>query len=201
MFGIGGFELFLILLFGFLVFGPDKLPAIAKTIGKAIAKFRDAQEEMTGQLKKESFIDKDSDEPFKNPLDVIEKASNDAKSGIKKAKKKADEVTDKIADAAESSSEDDGSTDASKDQPVENEHVASFAERKAKYDKERAARKAAEAEKAKEAEAQSAAKEEAKSNPKTEVAKKSAVEANDAKKPSTSAKSSVTDAAKSGEGE
>ena len=31
MFGIGGFELFLILLFGFLVFGPDKLPALAKT--------------------------------------------------------------------------------------------------------------------------------------------------------------------------
>ena len=40
MFGIGGFELFLILLFGFLIFGPDKLPAMAKTIGKAIAKFR-----------------------------------------------------------------------------------------------------------------------------------------------------------------
>ena len=35
MFGIGGFELFLILLFGFLIFGPDKLPAIAKTLGKA----------------------------------------------------------------------------------------------------------------------------------------------------------------------
>ena len=29
MFGIGGFELFLILLFGFLIFGPDKLPAMA----------------------------------------------------------------------------------------------------------------------------------------------------------------------------
>ena len=44
MFGIGGFELFLILLFGFLIFGPDKLPAMAKTLGKAIAKFRNAQE-------------------------------------------------------------------------------------------------------------------------------------------------------------
>ncbi|MEF2672829.1 twin-arginine translocase TatA/TatE family subunit, partial [Adlercreutzia sp.] len=42
MFGIGGFELFLILLFGFLIFGPDKLPAMAKTLGKAIAKFRNA---------------------------------------------------------------------------------------------------------------------------------------------------------------
>lgn len=59
MFGIGGFELFLILLFGFLIFGPDKLPAMAKTIGKAIAKFRNAQEEMSGVLKGEMVFDKD----------------------------------------------------------------------------------------------------------------------------------------------
>ena len=39
MFGIGGFELFLILLFGFLIFGPDKLPQLAKTIGMAVQKF------------------------------------------------------------------------------------------------------------------------------------------------------------------
>ena len=50
MFGIGGLELFLILLFGFLLFGPDKLPAIAQTVGKAIAKFRSAQEEMSGKM-------------------------------------------------------------------------------------------------------------------------------------------------------
>ena len=55
MFGIGGFELFLILLFGFLIFGPEKLPAIAKTVGQAIGKFRKAQEEMSGTLKAEVF--------------------------------------------------------------------------------------------------------------------------------------------------
>ena len=73
MFGIGGFELFLILLFGFLLFGPDKLPAMAKTLGKAIGKFRNAQEEMNKVIKNEVY-DPDSDEPFKNPLDVMEKA-------------------------------------------------------------------------------------------------------------------------------
>ena len=108
MFGIGGFELFLILLFGFLVFGPDKLPAIAKTVGKAIGKFRSAQEEMNKVIKTEVY-DPNSDEPFKNPLDALSKISEVGKS---------------------------------------EEKTESFSERKAKYDKERAAKKAAEEKKA-----------------------------------------------------
>lgn len=177
MFGIGGFELFLILLFGFLVFGPDKLPAIAKTIGKGIAKFRDAQEEMTSQLKKESFIDKDSDEPFKNPLDVIEKSAKNAKSGVDTAKKKADKAADAVVEAAEHVP---AAAAAAKANATE--HVASFAERKAKYDRERAERKAAEAA-AKEAEAKEAVAKEAGTfvadDPKTDVAEKRASEVHD----------------------
>lgn len=119
MFGIGGFELFLILLFGFLIFGPDKLPKIANTLGKAIAKFRGAQEDMTAQLKNHAFVDPESDQPFKNPLEVIENAADEAKANADAAKKKADEATVKIQERSES-----------------------FAERKARYDRERAAKKA-----------------------------------------------------------
>ncbi|RNL18884.1 translocase [Slackia faecicanis] len=72
MFGIGGFELFLILLFGFLIFGPDKLPQLAKTIGLAVQKFRSAQEEMNKVVKTEIY-DPMSDKPVKNPLDAIDK--------------------------------------------------------------------------------------------------------------------------------
>lgn len=68
MFGIGGFELFLILLFGFLIFGPDKLPAAAKTLGKAIAKFRAAQEEMNHIIKSEIY-DPSSDDSLKKTFD------------------------------------------------------------------------------------------------------------------------------------
>lgn len=53
MFGIGGFELFIILLFGFLVFGPDKLPEIARTLGAALRKFQQAQQEMEAVIKDE----------------------------------------------------------------------------------------------------------------------------------------------------
>lgn len=72
MFGIGGFELFLILLFGFLIFGPDKLPQLAKTIGMAVQKFRSAQDEMNKVVKTEIY-DPASDKPVKNPLDAIDK--------------------------------------------------------------------------------------------------------------------------------
>lgn len=72
MFGIGGFELFLILLFGFLIFGPDKLPQLAKTIGMAVQKFRSAQDEMNKVVKTEIY-DPSSDKPVKNPLDAIDK--------------------------------------------------------------------------------------------------------------------------------
>ena len=72
MFGIGANELVLILIFGFLIFGPDKLPAMAKTIGQAIAKFRTAQNEMNKVIKEEVW-DPTSEDPFKNPLDAMSK--------------------------------------------------------------------------------------------------------------------------------
>ena len=116
MFGIGGFELFLILLFGFLIFGPDKLPAMAKTLGKAIAKFKDAQEEMNKVIKTEVY-DPNSDEPFKNPLDALAKVGEIGKDDKKEA-------------------------------PAVSGKQESFSERKARYDKERAAKKAEEAKQA-----------------------------------------------------
>lgn len=121
MFGIGGFEFFLILIFGFLIFGPDKLPSIAQTIGKAIAKFRGAQEDMTEQLKNATFVDKESDAPLKNPLDVIE--------GVVAGKK----------DAAPKTNAKPKPTHSDCDKKAE-----SFAERKARYDREREERKRAE---------------------------------------------------------
>ena len=44
MFGIGETELVLILLFAFLVFGPDKLPGMGRTLGRTLRQFQNAQE-------------------------------------------------------------------------------------------------------------------------------------------------------------
>ena len=207
MFGIGGFELFLILLFGFLIFGPDKLPAMAKTLGKAIAKFRSAQEEMSGVLKGEMVFDKDSDEPFKNPLDALDDVAAKASKGTAAAKKAATTASKKVGEAAKKT----GTTTAAagaaaaaaaKAEVADGEAAPakpeSCAERKARYDKERQAKKEAEAEerKAKEAEEKKAAAEARKAEAakkREEAAAKRKAEA-EAKKVAEDAKT-VTEAA------
>lgn len=105
MFGIGGFELFLIILFGFLIFGPDKLPEIAKTVGMAINKFKKAKDEMDGVIREEVF-DPSADEPFKDPTKAIDRAHGAVKEKIARS-----------------------------------DHEETFAERKARYDRERAEQK------------------------------------------------------------
>lgn len=83
MFGIGGTELFIILLFGFLIFGPDKLPGMGRTIGRVIRQFRNAQDEMNKVIKTEVYDPVMDNDPLKNPFDKskgAKKTSNSAKS-------------------------------------------------------------------------------------------------------------------------
>ncbi len=138
MFGIGGFELFIILIFGFLIFGPDKLPDIAKTVGKGIARFREAQQEVNDVIGDEKLIDFDNpDQPIKDPMETLDRIA-----------KRHEEKKESAAEKASSSEKEKTSkktSDSSKDDQPQQE---SFTERKARYERERAARKAAEAEKA-----------------------------------------------------
>lgn len=53
MFGIGGTELFIIAIFGLLLFGPDKMPQMARTIGKWKREFERAQDSMQARIKAE----------------------------------------------------------------------------------------------------------------------------------------------------
>jgi len=53
VFGIGGAELFLILIFLFLIVGPERLPQMGRTIGRAIRQFKNAQDEVNKVIQKE----------------------------------------------------------------------------------------------------------------------------------------------------
>ena len=138
MFGIGGFELFIILIFGFLIFGPDKLPEIAKTVGKGIARFREAQAEMNDTLGGEKIFDPNNpDQPFKDPVEVLDRIAQ------KQEDKKAGKVP---AGTAAPAPELAASVPAAASEQTGEPKQESFTERKARYERERAARKAAEAE-------------------------------------------------------
>ena len=52
-FGIGPLELFLILILALIVFGPGKLPELAKQLGRAVREFRKASSELTHDFKEE----------------------------------------------------------------------------------------------------------------------------------------------------
>lgn len=50
MFGIGGQELFVILIIALLVIGPKNLPEIARTLGKAFGQFQRAADDLKREI-------------------------------------------------------------------------------------------------------------------------------------------------------
>ncbi len=92
MFGIGEGELAIIVVFGFLLFGPDKLPQMGRTIGRAIRQFRETQEKMTAVVQSE-IIDPVSEaasapvKPKKTAVDDDSYADEDAAETAAPAKK------------------------------------------------------------------------------------------------------------------
>ena len=119
MFGIGEGELAIIVVFGFLLLGPDKLPQMGRTIGRAIRQFRETQEKMTAVVQSE----------------IIDPVSEAASAPVKPKKAAAtDDDSDADEDAAETAA------------PAKKE---TFAERRARLAAEKAASEgAAEGEKA-----------------------------------------------------
>lgn len=109
MFGIGEGELAIILVFGFLLFGPDKLPQMGRTIGRAIRQFRETQEKMTAVVQSE----------------IIDPVTEAASAPVKPKKAAAaDDDSDADEDAAETAA------------PAKKE---TFAERRARLAAEKAA--------------------------------------------------------------
>ncbi len=70
--GIGPLELLLILLLAFLVFGPGKLPEIARGVGKFVREFKKYSMSLTNDLKNE--IEKEVNTPSGMRRENTEKA-------------------------------------------------------------------------------------------------------------------------------
>lgn len=52
MFGIGGGELIFIIFIALMLFGSDKIPDVARTMGKAMAQFKNATNDIKSEIQK-----------------------------------------------------------------------------------------------------------------------------------------------------
>jgi sec-independent protein translocase protein TatA len=103
MFGIGGGELVFILLIALMLFGSDKIPDIARMLGKGMAQLKNASNEIKTEIQKSAEangIDKsitDLSSNFSSEVDKI-KGSLDPKlaNPIEKVKEEIDDIVGPI---------------------------------------------------------------------------------------------------------
>ncbi len=63
MFGIGPWELILILIIALVIFGPAKLPEVGQALGKGLREFRKASSSVKEELKAEINQEKEVEAP------------------------------------------------------------------------------------------------------------------------------------------
>lgn len=117
MFGIGETELVIIVVFAFMLFGPDKLPGMGRTLGRVLRQFREASDGFTEVVQ----------------TNIMDPASEELEKSPKQRKREAAETL--IEDGAESD-------DAVQEEAAPKRET--FAERKARLLAERKAAAAAE---------------------------------------------------------
>jgi sec-independent protein translocase protein TatA len=115
MFGIGGSELIFIILVAVMLFGADKIPEIARTLGKGMAQLKNATDDIKSEIHK-SAIENDvkaltrgvteeidrvkqnittmaSEQLADNPID-IQAITEEVNAEIEKAKINIEDITD-----------------------------------------------------------------------------------------------------------
>ncbi len=122
MFGIGETELVIIVVFAFMLFGPDKLPGMGRTIGRVLRQFREASEGFTEVVQ----------------TNIMDPASEELEKSPKQRRREAEELAGESAGA-------DGSATAESSAEAPAPRRETFAERKARLAAERKAREQEEA--------------------------------------------------------
>jgi sec-independent protein translocase protein TatB len=86
MFGIGTPELLLILVVALVVVGPQRLPELGRTIGRALREFRKVQDEVRGMVKTEMGDDIDDvRKEIRGTTDDLRRTSKEITGGVKRA--------------------------------------------------------------------------------------------------------------------
>ena len=112
MFGIGGSELFLIIIIAVMLFGADKIPEVAKSLGKGIQQLKSATDDIKSEIQKtatENGLDQSSltgglsDEvtKVKENFAKIMENSNDPSFGLDKIKEDLGSEINKVKEDLE----------------------------------------------------------------------------------------------------
>ena len=112
MFGIGGSELFFIIIIAVMLFGADKIPEVAKSLGKGIQQLKSATDDIKSEIQKtatENGLDQNSltgglsDEvnKVKENFARIMENSNDPSFGLDKIKEDLGSEINKVKEDIE----------------------------------------------------------------------------------------------------
>ena len=85
MFGIGGGELIFIIFIALMLFGSEKIPDVARTMGKAMAQFKNATNEIKSEIQKgadEHGINNSMKELTSTFTDEVEKVKSNIDTNI-----------------------------------------------------------------------------------------------------------------------
>ncbi len=79
MFNIGPTELLIILVLALIVFGPQRLPEIGRSIGRSLREFRRATDEIRGEIERD--LDDEPPRPTQNQSETTSPSAGTGSSG------------------------------------------------------------------------------------------------------------------------
>ncbi|MEO2053682.1 Sec-independent protein translocase subunit TatA/TatB [Flagellimonas beolgyonensis] len=81
---ISGAEIFFILFIVVMVFGADKIPGIAKGLGKGMRQLKDATDDIKREIQKSADVDTDFTKGIRKELNEVKKNVDEVTGSIKR---------------------------------------------------------------------------------------------------------------------
>ena len=102
MFGIGMTELIIILAIALLVIGPEKLPELARTLGKGLSEFKKTAEDFRNTIHEDIMVEEEKEKLLQKAEENIDPKSKKEEQAKENQGKGSEPVTDEgpIADEA-----------------------------------------------------------------------------------------------------